>query len=192
MKILFVTQNHNKLAEIKKMLPKSINLYGLSDISFQGDIDEPYSTLEENALHKANFIYKRYNINCFADDTGLEVDALSGMPGALSARYAGKQKSDADNIQKLLKALNGKTNRQARFKTVIALILNGKEYIFEGAVKGNIISAPLGNNGFGYDPIFVPQGSSKTFAEMSLQEKNKISHRYLAIEKLSRFLTNQQ
>lgn len=189
MKLLFVTHNAHKLKEIKALLPEHIQLSGLHDISFFEDIPEPYDTIEKNALHKARFIFNKFGVSCFADDTGLEVDALGGEPGVFSARYAGEPPSDKNNIKKALTGLQGKTNRNAQFRTVVALIENGKEFIFEGIVKGKITSKEYGSNGFGYDPIFIPDGYDKTFAEMNLKEKNRISHRSQAIKKLCNHLS---
>lgn len=169
-------------------MPQAINLLSLYDINFTDDIAETAATIEGNALLKAKAIAGKSDTNCFADDSGLLVDALNGAPGVYSARYAGEQKNDRDNIDKLLRELEGVENRKAHFKTVMALVLNGKEYLFEGIVKGSIIKELRGSNGFGYDPVFMPDGSSKTFAEMSLEEKNTISHRKIALKKLLDFL----
>lgn len=169
-------------------MPQAINLLSLYDINFTDDIAETAATIEGNALLKAKAIAEKFDTNCFADDSGLLVDALNGAPGVYSARYAGAQKNDRDNIDKLLRELEGVENRKAHFKTVMALVLNGQEYLFEGIVKGTIITELRGSNGFGYDPVFMPDGSSKTFAEMSLEEKNTISHRKIALKKLLDFL----
>ena len=189
MKLIFATHNQHKLQEIKLLLPKSIELVSLADINFTKDIAETGSTLKENALLKARYIYNRFNTNCFADDSGLEVEALNGAPGVYSARYAGLQKSDADNNQKLLAELKNKPNRNACFKTVIALIIDGKEYMFEGLIEGTILTELQGTQGFGYDPLFKPTSFDKTFAQMSTEEKSKISHRGLAVNKLVDFLS---
>ncbi len=189
MKLIFATQNQHKLQEIKLLLPKSIELISLADLNFTDDIAETADTLKGNALLKAKYIYERFAINCFADDSGLEVEALNGAPGVYSARYAGLQKSDVDNNQKLLAELKDKPNRNACFKTVIALILNGKEYTFDGIIKGTILSEMQGTQGFGYDPLFKPNGYNKTFAQISADEKSKISHRALAVNKLVDFLS---
>lgn len=189
MKLIFATHNQHKLQEIKLLLPKSIELVSLADVNFTEDIAETGSTLKDNALLKARYIYNRFRANCFADDSGLEVEALNGAPGVYSARYAGLQKSDTDNNKKLLAELKDKSNRNACFKTVIALIIDGKEYTFEGIIKGVILSEMKGTQGFGYDPLFQPNGYNKTFAEMNTEEKGKISHRGLAVNKLVDFLS---
>lgn len=189
-KLVFATHNINKLKEIQKLMPESIQLLSLNDIDCQEDIPETENTIEGNALLKAKYIKKRYGYDVFADDTGLEVSVLDNQPGVYSARYAGEHKSDVDNIQLLLQNMHDKTNRQARFKTVIALCLGEKSYLFEGIVEGVITAFPKGNNGFGYDPVFQPCGYSKTFAELSIEVKNQISHRARAFEKLLHFLKN--
>lgn len=189
MKLIFATHNKHKLHEIKLLLPKSIELVSLVDINFTDDIAETADTLADNALLKARHIYNKYKTNCFADDSGLEVEALNGAPGVYSARYAGLQKNDADNNQKLLAELLLKQNRKACFKTVIALILEGEECVFEGVIEGEILTEMRGTNGFGYDPLFLPNGYNKTFAEMGTEEKSKISHRGLAVNKLVNFLS---
>ena len=187
--LLFATSNKNKVLEIKKVLPKEFNIKSLDDIGFCEEIPENENTIEGNAIFKANYMYKKYNLNVFADDTGLEVDSLNGKPGVHSARYAGISKNSADNINKLLKKLKNKKNRKARFKTIIALILNSKIHTFEGVVEGIITKKPKGENGFGYDPVFIPRGYTKTFGELSLEEKNSISHRSLAMNKLIDFIS---
>lgn len=169
-------------------MPRAINLLSLYDIHFTGEIAETAVTIEGNALLKAKTIAEKFDTSCFADDSGLLVDALNGAPGVYSARYAGEQKNDKDNIDKLLFELKDLDNRKAHFKTVMALILEGKEYLFEGTVNGTITRDLRGSNGFGYDPVFIPDGSSKTFAEMSLEEKNSLSHRKIALKKLLDFL----
>ena len=189
MKLIFATQNQHKLQEIKLLFPKSIELISLADLNFTDDIAENADTLKGNALLKAKYIYERFAINCFADDSGLEVEALNGAPGVYSARYAGLQKNDADNNKKLLSELKDKNNRKARFKTVIALILNGKEFTFNGIIEGSILEELHGTQGFGYDPLFQPNGYSTTFAQISAKEKSKISHRALAVNKLVDFLS---
>ncbi len=189
MKLIFATHNQHKLQEIKLLLPKSIELFSLADINFTDDIAETADTLTDNALLKARHIYNKYNLNCFADDSGLEVEALNGAPGVYSARYAGLQKSDADNNQKLLDELKDKDDRDACFKTVIALIINGKERTFEGVIEGVILTDKHGDKGFGYDPLFKPNGYDQTFAQMTTDEKSKISHRGLAVNKLVNFLS---
>jgi len=187
--LLFATSNKNKVLEIKKVLPKEFNIKSLDDIGFCEEIPENENSIEGNAIFKANYMYKKYNLNVFADDTGLEVDSLNGKPGVHSARYAGISKNSRDNINKLLKKLKNKKNRKARFKTVIALILNSKIHTFEGVVEGIITKKPKGENGFGYDPVFIPRGYTKTFGELSLEEKNSISHRSLAMNKLIDFIS---
>ena len=190
MKLLFATANRHKLEEVRAMLPEGVQIISLSDIGFAGDIPETESTLEGNALLKVRYIHNRYGIPCFADDTGLEVEALDGAPGVYSARYAGVEGSSEvrakANITKLLCALAGKINRNARFRTVIAYIdANNEEHLFEGVVNGSIIEDVAGNEGFGYDPIFMPDGYDVTFAQMPLSEKNLISHRARAIRKFA-------
>ena len=192
MKLIFATHNQHKLQEIKLLLPKSIELVSLADLNFIEDIAETGTTLTDNALLKARYIYNRFHTNCFADDSGLEVEALNGAPGVYSARYAGLQKNDADNNQKLLAELKDKTKRNACFKTVIALIIDGKEYTFEGVIEGVILEEMQGTQGFGYDPLFKSHGFDKTFAQMSTEEKSKISHRGLAVNKLVDFLSVKQ
>ncbi len=188
MKLIFATHNKNKTKEVKSMMPSHIELLSLDDINFHTEIEENATTLEGNALLKAKTIFEKTGINCFADDSGLLVDALNGAPGVYSARYAGSQKNDEDNMQKLLHELKDKTNRKAHFKTVMALIIDGKEYLFEGRIEGKIISEKLGTNGFGYDPIFVPDGYNETFAQLDAETKNKISHRARALQKMLEFL----
>jgi XTP/dITP diphosphohydrolase len=187
-KLVFATNNNNKLREVKAILKDKIELLSLKDINCNVDIPETADTIPGNAKLKAKYVNVHYNMNCFADDTGLEVEALDGAPGVYSARYAGEDKSSEANMQKLLHELDGKEDRKAQFKTVIALILDGKEYLFEGVIKGEIIKEKRGGAGFGYDPIFVPEGYNQTFAEMGDEIKNKISHRAIAINKLCEFL----
>tara|TARA_B110000495_G_C22992308_1_gene584538 strand:+ start:36 stop:617 length:582 start_codon:yes stop_codon:yes gene_type:complete len=191
MNIIFATSNLNKLKEIENLIPKGININNLKDLNFNEEIPENEKTIEGNAIYKAKFIHAKFNVNVFADDTGLEVEALNGEPGVYSARYAGKECNSHKNIEKLLKNLINNKNRKARFKTIIALILNGKLYQFEGIVNGLISHSLKGNKGFGYDPVFVPEGYSKSFAELSLCEKNKISHRSIAVKKLISFISKQ-
>lgn len=187
--LIFASNNHHKINEVSAILKTfGFNVIGLSDAGIYEDIPETAETIEGNASLKANYIFNKYNKDCFADDTGLEVESLNNAPGVYSARYAGEQKSADDNMNKLLYELEGKSNRKARFKTIIALIYQGKEYIFEGVINGIISMDKRGNNGFGYDPIFIPDGYDKTFAEMSAEEKNKISHRSIAVQKLADFL----
>ncbi len=190
-KIIFATNNPHKLKEIKEILGDGFDIVSLKELGFSGDIPETGKTLLENASQKSHFIYDKYGGDCFADDTGLEVDALNGEPGVYSARYAGENCSYSDNVNKLLKEMEGKSDRRARFKTVISLILDDKEYFFEGTVEGKITEQPRGDSGFGYDPVFMPEGYNITFAEMSPEEKNKISHRGKAVKKLVEFLKNQ-
>ncbi len=188
--IVFATNNLHKLEEVLPLLAEKYTVLSLNDIGCTQEIPETADTLEGNALLKAQYIYTNYGKNCFADDTGLEVEALDNAPGVYSARYAGEEKSAAANMQKLLQELTGKTNRNARFRTAIALIIDGKSYLFEGEVKGEIIEHKRGTEGFGYDPIFIPTGYKQTFAEIALSEKNKISHRAKAVQKLITFLEN--
>ncbi len=188
LELVFATQNPNKILEVEKMLPPSLKVKGLKDIGCDEDIPETQNTLEGNAMQKARYIKDHYQVNCFADDTGLEIEALDGKPGVLSARYAGEHKNSNDNIEKIWRELRDVTNRKAQFRTVIALLLDGEELTFEGTVKGEIIMEKRGNDGFGYDPVFIPQNYQQTFAEMPLKEKNKISHRYQAIKMFSEYL----
>lgn len=188
MKLVFATNNPHKLEEIQSLLGSSLKLLSLSDIGCYNEIPETGNTLEANARQKAQYVYEHYNINCFADDTGLEIDALDGEPGVYSARYAGNEKDAEANMTKVLVKLDGVEDRSARFRTVISLIIDGKEQQFEGYVNGQILASRSGNEGFGYDPIFKPDGYDVSFAEMSLEEKNKISHRGRAIEKLIKYL----
>lgn len=187
-KMVVATNNAHKLKEIAAILGQEIELLSLKDIQCFADIPETADTLEGNARQKAMFIYENYGMDCFADDTGLEVEALGGAPGVFSARYAGEGHDSEANMQKLLKELAGKENRKAQFRTVICLIRNGKEHLFEGIVKGEIIQEKRGGEGFGYDPIFVPEGYDLTFAELGDDVKNAISHRARAVEKLCQFL----
>ena len=188
MKIVFATNNENKIKEIRNLLGKSFKLLSLKDINITEDIPENYPTLEENALFKARFINKITAMNVFSDDTGLEIESLNGRPGVHSARFAGEHKDFQANIDKVLILMTGVTNRKARFRTVIALIIDNSEYIFEGTVQGTILYQRRGNLGFGYDPIFLPDEKDLTFAEMTLDEKNIISHRAIAFNKLKLFL----
>lgn len=188
MKICFATNNLNKLREIEDKLGKAYDIISLSYLGHTGELPETHDTLEGNSLEKAQFIYNKYEVNCFADDTGLLVEALNGEPGVLSARYAGSSKSADDNMNLLLKNLDGESNRKAKFVTVISLILEGEIFQFTGEVHGHIATEKAGEKGFGYDPIFIPEGWRKTFAELDLGEKNKISHRGKAVSKLVEFL----
>jgi len=188
MQLVFATNNQNKLNELQNLLGKEFELLSLSDINCKQEIPEDHDTLEENASQKAQFIYDKYEINCFADDTGLEIQSLNNEPGVYSARYAGEAKNSQANMRRVLEKLEGIENRKARFRTVISLFLKGKEYQFEGIVNGNILLAGKGKDGFGYDPIFQPSGYQESFAEMDMTEKNKISHRGMAVRKLVAFL----
>lgn len=188
MKLVFATHNAHKLTEIRHLLAGRAEVLGLHDINCAAEIPETATTLEGNALLKARYVKEHYQLDCFSDDSGLEVDALNGAPGVHSARYAGEQKNDAQNMEKLLATLGNTTHRDAQFRTVIALVLNGKEYLFEGIIRGSIGTAKRGANGFGYDPLFTPQGHAQTFAEMDLATKNAMSHRAIAIHKLMTFL----
>ncbi len=188
MQLVFATNNQNKINEVQGLIPSHIKLLSLKDIGCTEDIPETQPTIKGNAIQKAEYIKAHYGYNCFADDTGLEVAVLNGEPGVYSARYAGKQRSANDNMEKLLEALQNKSNRNAQFKTVIALALNGKNQTFTGICKGEITLKKQGTNGFGYDPIFKPIGYNQTFAEMDLHLKNKIGHRGKAISKLVTFL----
>lgn len=188
-KLVFATNNAHKLEEVAAILGNQVELLSLNDIGCQTDIPETAETLEGNALLKSSYIYKNYHLDCFADDTGLEVEALNGAPGVYSARYAGGEGHDAQaNMFKLLHELEGKENRKAQFRTAISLILDGKEYLFEGVIKGEIIKEKRGDSGFGYDPVFKPEGYDQTFAELGNDIKNQISHRALAVQKLCEFL----
>ena len=190
MKLVFATNNKNKIIEVQQMLPPTIEIISLESIGCFEEIPETADTIEENAIMKANYVTRNYGYSCFADDTGLEVEALHGEPGVFSARYAGKQRNSDDNMNKVLEALNNETNRKAQFKTVIALNLNEKQYLFTGIAKGEITSEKTGNQGFGYDPIFKPEGFDVTFAQLSLEEKGVVSHRGKATEQLITFLKN--
>jgi XTP/dITP diphosphohydrolase len=186
-KIVFATGNSNKLKEITYAVD-GFEIVGLTDLDITEEIPETGTTLKENALQKARYVYDKTGLSCFSDDTGLEIDALNNRPGVYSAMYAGADCSAENNMQKVLKELSGIRNRKAKFKTVIALILNGEEYFFEGDVNGEILQEKKGSDGFGYDPIFKPEGHKETFAQMSIGLKNKISHRGLAVKKLVSFL----
>lgn len=188
MKLVFATSNQNKAKEIQYLIPDVIQILSLNDIQCSEEIPETQSTIEGNASQKAFYVYEKYHQNCFADDTGLEVDSLDGKPGVLSARYAGESRDANENMDKVLQELSLKENRKARFKTVISLVINGEERQFEGIVNGVILSEKRGDSGFGYDPIFLPDGYDLSFAEMDLSTKNKISHRALAVNKLVEYL----
>ncbi|KAG4069158.1 hypothetical protein HA402_012011 [Bradysia odoriphaga] len=188
MKLIFATNNQNKVKEFRSLLGDQFEIITLLEAGIDIDIPEPHDTLEANATEKSSTIHRMTGENCFAEDTGLEITALNGAPGVLSARYAGEQKEAADNIVKVLQEMEGKTDRSARFRTVISLILDGREYQFEGVSEGQITTAAQGAKGFGYDPIFVPAGETRVFAEMEMNEKNKYSHRARAFEKFVAFL----
>ena len=188
MQLVFASGNKNKIQELGQLIGKDIDLLGLEDIGFRTEIPETSPTIEGNALQKAWYIVNHYQRNCFADDTGLEIDALEGRPGVLSARYAGESKDAGNNMDKVLGELAGQNNRRARFRTVIALILDGKALTFEGVMEGEILQNKRGIHGFGYDPIFQPSGFNRSFAEMTLVEKNKLSHRAIAVHKLVDYL----
>ncbi len=187
-KLVFATNNKNKLAEIRQILPATIHLLSLDDIGFSGEIPEDYETLEENAFQKAQYIFDRYKIPCFADDTGLEVEVLNGAPGVYSARYAGPACNAEDNMNKLLSEMRGKQNRSGSFKTVIAYVSSSEKQSFLGSAKGVILEGKSGGDGFGYDPIFLPEGRNLSFAEMSSEEKNSISHRGKAVQKFVEYI----
>ena len=188
MKLVFASNNKNKIQEIQALVPNTIQIVSLEDIGCTEDIPETADTIEGNAILKANYVTSNYGYDCFADDTGLVVDALNGAPGVYSARYAGEQKDANDNMDKLLSELKDESNRKANFKTVIALNLNGKQNLFTGIINGKIIEEKIGTNGFGYDPIFVADGFDKTFDELSMEEKSTISHRGIAVKELILFL----
>ena len=188
-KFVFATNNAHKLEEVTAILGDKIELLSMKNIHCHADIPETADTLEGNALLKARYIFENYNMDCFADDTGLEVEALNGAPGVYSARYAGDAHNSEANMRKLLQDMEGIENRKAQFRTVFALIINGKEHLFEGIVKGEITKHRCGSSGFGYDPVFIPEGYTQTYAEMGNTLKNKISHRALATNKLCNFLS---
>tara|TARA_R110002072_G_scaffold117633_1_gene248779 strand:+ start:621 stop:1193 length:573 start_codon:yes stop_codon:yes gene_type:complete len=189
MEIVFASNNAHKLEEVRSKLPAAFKILSLKDVLGDVDIPETGTTLDENASIKSRYVFERTGKNCFSDDTGLEIDALNGEPGVYSARYAGEGCSFQDNMDKVLKNLEGKDNRKACFRTVISLILNGEEYFFEGRVDGEMLTEEQGTDGFGYDPIFRPDGFEETFAEMTMEQKNAISHRGLSVAKLIDFLT---
>lgn len=192
MKIIFATNNQHKVDEIRSALPESLSIISLKEAGMDIDIPEPHATLQDNAAEKARTIYQLTKTNCFSEDTGLEVYSLNNEPGVHSARYAGEEKSFDKNINKLLRKLKDSSERKARFRTAICLILDSKEYFFEGICEGEIINKKRGQQGFGYDPIFIPIGSGKTFAEMRIDEKNGFSHRKKAMDKLVTFLKEIQ
>lgn len=189
--LVFVTHNAHKSEEVNAIIGNHFEIKNLSDLNIFEEIPETGSTFKENALQKAEYVHKKLGCNCFADDTGLMVDALNGAPGVYSARYAGEPSNSQRNIEKLLKNLEGKTNRKAQFTTIIAVILNGETFFFEGTIRGQIIETQKGNGGFGYDSIFVPDGYDKTFAELPAEVKNSISHRAIAMQKFKEFLNSK-
>lgn len=188
--LVFASANQNKVKEIQALVSGTIKLLGLNDIQCTEEIPETQPTIEGNAAQKAFYVYEKYHYNCFADDTGLEVEALDNRPGVMSARYAGDEKNASANMDKILRELGDEKNRMARFKTVISLVIDGEEIQFEGVVEGTILKEKRGSRGFGYDPIFVPNGAERSFAEMDTAEKNKISHRAIAVNKLVAYLNN--
>lgn len=190
MRLVFASNNANKIKEIQQLVPDAIQIVSLQDIGCTEEIPETADSIEGNAILKANYVTEKYGFNCFADDSGLEVDVLNGEPGVYSARYAGEPKNDDNNINKLLLNLKDKTNRKANFKTVICLNINGEQHLFTGIITGKIIDEKIGTNGFGYDPIFVADGYTKTFAELSMEEKSSISHRGQAVKQLVTFCKN--
>ena len=190
--LVFATSNKGKYNEVKKMMPRNINLLSLNDLNFIGDIQETGKTLKQNAKIKSDFIFNKFGINCFADDSGLEIDSLNGMPGIYSARFAGKTCNSNDNIEKVWKLLTGYKNTDAKFKSILSLNIDGKTFFFEGKINGKIIFNKRGTNGFGYDSIFIPNGYNKTFAELNSVEKNEISHRSKALKRLIIFLDKQK
>ena len=188
MKLVFATNNKHKLQEVRDIVGDRVEVLSLNDINCHDDIPETADTLQGNALIKARHIYNKYGMNCFADDTGLEVEALDGAPGVYSARYAGEECNSEANMLKLLQNLTGKNNRNAQFRTVIALIINGEEKLFNGIIKGIISNEKRGDSGFGYDPVFIPEGYTESFAQMSGEMKNSMSHRFRATQQLADFL----
>ena len=189
MDLIFASQNQNKVRELKSILPKNLLIKSLSEVGFYDDIPETASTIEGNSLLKAQTIYDKYNMNCLSDDTGLEVDVLNGEPGVFSARYAGEDANSKQNILKLLNRLDGEKVRSARFKTIVTLIIDGNSIQFDGIVEGVISEHEYGDNGFGYDPVFIPNGYKLSFAQMNAAQKNQISHRYLALKKASDYIS---
>ena len=191
-KLVFATHNEGKFNEVKEIMPRNINLLSLNDLNFKDDIQETGKTLKQNAKIKSDFIFNNFGINCFADDTGLEIDSLNGIPGIYSARFAGKTCNSHDNIEKVWKLLTGYKNTDAKFKSILSLNINGKTFFFEGKIDGKIIFNRRGTNGFGYDSIFIPSGYNKTLAELNLVEKNQISHRSEALKRLIIFLDKRK
>ena len=192
MKLCMATNNAHKIEEIKPLVPGTVGLVSLDEVGCREELPETGDTLEANSRQKAQYVWEHYGVSCFADDTGLEVEALRGEPGVYSARYAGPQRDARANMELLLRKLEGEENRRAQFRTCITLILDGEAYQFEGVVRGAILGAARGAGGFGYDPLFVPDGYAQTFAEMDLAEKNRISHRARAVERLIRFLRERE
>lgn len=190
MQLVFASNNKNKIKEIQLLVPNSIQILSLEDIGCLDEIPETANTIEGNAILKANYVTEKFGYNCFADDSGLEIDALNGAPGVYSARYAGEPKDDNKNIEKVLENLSDKNNRKANFKTVICLNLDGEQHLFTGIINGKISNEKIGTNGFGYDPVFVADGYEKTFAELSMEEKSSISHRGIAVRQLVAFLSD--
>ncbi len=190
-KLVFATNNKHKMEEAKHILSSAIQLLSLQEIGCLAELPETHETLEENAVEKASFLYQHFKTNCFSDDTGLEVEALHGAPGVYSARFAGLGKTYQDNNSLLLEKMKNAANRKARFRTVVALLLEGKQFLFEGIIHGSILEKPKGEQGFGYDPVFQPDGFPQSFAQMSLEEKNRISHRKIALKKLADFLNSR-
>lgn len=191
LQLVFASNNNNKIKEIQQLVPTDIQILSLKDIGCEADIPETADTIEGNAILKANYVTEHYGYPCFADDSGLEIDALNGAPGVYSARYAGSQRNDNDNMNKVLEKLQNETNRKANFKTVIALNMNGEQHLFTGIINGEIIHEKRGTNGFGYDPVFVADGYQKTFAELTMEEKSTISHRGKALKQLVSFLQDK-
>lgn len=191
MQLVFASNNKNKIKEIQQLIPNTFQIVSLEDIGCDVDIPETADTIEGNAILKANYVSQNYGYPCFADDSGLEIDALNGEPGVYSARYAGSQRNDNDNMDKVLQQLENEINRKANFKTVICLNLNGAQHLFTGIINGEIIKEKLGSQGFGYDPIFKAENSTKTFAQLSLEEKAGISHRGIAVKQLVAFLSKK-
>jgi XTP/dITP diphosphohydrolase len=192
MKLCMATNNAHKIEEIEPLVPDTVGLVSLAEVGCREELPETGDTLEANSRQKAQYVWDHYGVSCFADDTGLEVEALRGEPGVYSARYAGPQRDARTNMELLLRKLEGEENRRAQFRTSITLILDGETYQFEGVVRGAILGAPRGTGGFGYDPLFVPDGYAQTFAEMDLAEKNRVSHRARAVERLIRFLRERE
>jgi XTP/dITP diphosphohydrolase len=190
--LVFATQNQHKVEEVKAMVPDWIEIKSLKDIDFHEELPENGTTFEENALEKAYYVYEKLGLDCFSEDSGLVVDALRGAPGVYTARYAGEKASNEENIDLLLKNMQGKTNRKAHFKTVIALVFDGKKWFFEGEVHGEIMNAVTGDGGFGYDPVFRPDGYQQTFAQMQQSEKSAISHRGIAFQKMLAFFKDHE